>query len=239
MKICMALALALGCIAQAQTPNGEALFAKTCGAGYCHGTRGVGGGAPRLAARGFALDFIRDKVANGVPGTGMTAYGKTIPQGDLTAVIAYVGSLNGIAPRGASASPSKTFTGEAERGRVLFSEATRGFGRCSTCHQANGTGIAVAPPFARIPASVMELKSLATPAVMTARASGDSMPALMVARRAREVVFYDLTSAPPVLRTLAPEEVQVTEGSPWRHGGALASYSDADLGAVLSFLRGL
>ena len=65
------------------------------------------------------------------------------------------------------------------------------------------------------------------------------MPALVVARRAKEVVFYDLTSAPPVLRTLSPDEVTVTEGSSWKHSSVLGSYTDSDLAAVLTFLRGL
>jgi len=218
-----------------QTSNGEALFASTCGTGYCHATKGVGGGAPRLAARGLTTDFIRDKVTNGVAGTGMVAYKNSMNARDLAAVVAYVASLNEAGSDGTRA--RRTFTGTAEQGRNLFLQDTLGFGRCSTCHQANGIGIPVAPPFASIPETLEAMKSLATPRVVTARAAGESMPALIMARRAQEVVFYDLASAPPVLRTLAPDAVQITEGSSWRHASALGPYTDTELAAVLAFLR--
>jgi len=220
-----------------QTSNGEALFDMTCGTGYCHATKGVGGGASRLAARGLTVEFIRDKVTNGVTGTLMAAYKNSMDVRDLATVVAYVASLNAAVSESARA--SRTFTGPAEQGRNLFSQASRGFARCSTCHQGNGIGIAVAPPFARVPATVEALKSLATPSVVTARAAGESMPALIIARRAQEVVFYDLTSAPPVLRTLTPDAVQITEGSSWRHASALGTYTEMELAAVLAFLRGL
>jgi len=218
-----------------QTSSGEALFAMTCGTGYCHATKGVGGGAPRLAARGLTLEFIRDKVTNGVNGTAMTAYKNSMNAQDLAAVIAYVASLNAAVSDAARA--RRTFTGAAEQGRNLFSQAFRGFQRCSVCHQANGIGIPVAPPFASVPATVEAMKSLATPRVVTASAAGESMPALIIARRAQEVVFYDLTSVPPVLRTLAPNAVQITEGSSWRHASGLGTYTDTELSAVLAFLR--
>ena len=220
----------------AQTSNGEALFAMTCGTGYCHATKGVGGGAPRLAARGLTIEFIRDKVTNGVTGTGMAAYKNSMNAQDLAAVVAYVASLNEAGANAANVA-RRTFTGTAEQGRNLFSQAFRGFERCSTCHRANGIGIPVAPPLARVPATVEAMKSLATPRVVTASVAGESMPALIIARRAQEVVFYDLTSAPPVLRTLAPDAVQITEGNSWRHASALGTYTDTELAAVLAFLQ--
>jgi mono/diheme cytochrome c family protein len=238
LAMALLLVALLSNVSRAQTPSGEALFAQTCGTGYCHATKGVGGGAPRLAARGLTIEFIRDRVSNGVPGTAMTAYKDSMNARDLAAVVAYVASLNGGASNGAI-SARRTFSGAAEQGRTLFSEATRGFGRCSTCHQANGIGIPVAPPLSQVPASVTDFKNLSTPKVVTARVAGESMPALLVARRSQEIIFYDLTSSPPVLRTLAPGTVETTETSSWRHASALGSYSDNELTAILTFLRGL
>jgi mono/diheme cytochrome c family protein len=224
--------------AWAQGPDGPALFSKTCGTGYCHATRGVGGGAPRLAARGFTQEFIRGVVTNGVPGTAMAAYGTTMARGELAAVIGYVASLNGVSAAGAAPRP-KSFTGVAGRGRVLFSETTRGFARCSTCHQVNGVGIAVAAPMAQVPVSVAALKAVTSPQVMTARVAGELVPALMVARRAQEAEFYELpaTAGPPVLRTLPASEVAFTAGATWSHAAAMAGYTDADLTAILAFLK--
>jgi mono/diheme cytochrome c family protein len=39
--------------------QGEKVFNQTCATGYCHGSKGVAGGAPRLAVRGFDQTFIR------------------------------------------------------------------------------------------------------------------------------------------------------------------------------------
>jgi mono/diheme cytochrome c family protein len=242
MKYAIHAALAvllLSRVSLAQTVSGEALFAKTCSAGYCHGSKGVGGGAPRLAARGLSLEFVRDRVTNGVLGTGMTAYKDMMNSRELNAVIAYVAALNGATSDAGVRPTRRTFTGAAEQGRMLFSDATRGFTRCATCHQANGIGIPVAPPLERIPATVEALKGLATPRISTARIGGDSMPAMLLARRAQEVVFYDLTTAPPVLRTLPPQSVSISDGNSWRHATVLGSYTEPELAAILTFLRGL
>ncbi len=233
----IAAALASG---QDVLTRGAELYNQTCATGYCHGPRGVGGSAPRLAARGFSEEHIAQTVRRGIPGTAMPAFGTTLPRGQVALIVAYVASLNGIAPsrnQAREAEPEKTLPPEAARGRELFFDAVRGFGRCATCHEADGMGMAVASPIAKVPASVAELKNLATPQIRTASASGESFPALVVSQGSKQVKLYDLTSAPPVLRTFAAGAVSLKEGSGWRHAGALAVYSDADLDAVLSFLK--
>lgn len=222
--------------------DGERLFAQTCGSGYCHNGRGVGGGAPRLAARGFDLAYIRSTVSNGVPGTSMPAFGPNLPAADVTAIVNYVASLNGITPLagrggGAPAAAAPQLSADALRGRALFADAVRGFGRCSTCHEAGGLGIPIAPPMFDIPADANALRSLATPRVSTVTVDGQSMPALILAARSASVVFYDLTVPPPVKRTVTAASFSNQEGSSWRHASVTTSYSDAELGAVLTFLR--
>lgn len=246
-RLWLALALAAagwGQDIQAVVQQGEAVFAKTCATGYCHGPKGAPGGAPRLAARGFDQAFIGNTVARGMQGTGMPAFAMTLSRSDLVAVIAYVATLNGIArpavtaPGAAAGEPaSPAMSAGALRGKALFSDAVRGFGRCSTCHELNGIGIPVATPIAAVPADAQALKSLATPQVVTATAAGDSMPALPVRNTNRGVVFYDLTTAPPVLRTMDSGAVSMKDGSSWKHSAAIASYSDAELGSILEYLR--
>jgi len=224
--------------------RGESVFNTTCATGYCHGARGANGGAPRLAARGFDQNFIGGTVAQGVAGTAMPAFGTTLSRADLTAVVAYVASLNGIAnpviapgngpqpaPAAAKLSP------DAARGRTLLSDAVRGFGRCSTCHEVGNIGIPVATPIARIPADVAALKALATPQVSTVSLGSESMPALVVSKKANAVMFYDLSTPPPVLRTESPTSVQMREGGTWRHASVIGPYSDAELSAILTYLR--
>jgi mono/diheme cytochrome c family protein len=222
--------------------RGEQLFAQTCGSGYCHGGRGVGGGAPRLASRGFTQAYIAETVRGGVPGTAMAAFGPSLPPQDLTAIVAYVARLNGIANpsvgRGAApAAAAPKLAAEAARGRDLFTDAVRGFGRCSTCHEEGGYGIPVAPPIFNIPANAAALKALATPRVVTATVNGEAMPALPVAVKSDTAVFYDLTIPPPVRRTVPPAQFQTREGSDWRHASVIGEYSDAELNAILAYLR--
>jgi mono/diheme cytochrome c family protein len=233
-------------IAAAQAPadvvkQGADLFAKTCANGYCHGDQGVGGGAPRLAARGFDQALITNTLTRGIPNTAMQSFANSLSRADLTAVIAYVAKLNGIstpasvqnAPQPASAA---ALSAAAARGRGLFSDAVRGFSRCSTCHEVNGIGIPVAAPLASVPQTAAALKSLATPRVSTVMVAGESMPALILARKSQAVSFYDLTIPPPVLRTELPAAVQIRDGSNWRHASVIGSYTDAELSTILEYL---
>ena len=233
-------AAALVCAAQTTVKRGEQVFAKTCATGYCHGPHGASSGAPRLAGRGFTQGYIAGSVMRGVPGSGMPAFGMTLSKDDLTAVIAYVGSLNGIsvadtAETAASSEPA--LKGEAARGAKLFTEATRGFGRCSTCHQVGRFGISVASPIGQVPTSVAALKTLATPNVKTAMLDGESMPALVLRDSKQGTLFYDLTSVPPVERNVPSGAVKFADGSSWRHSTVIGLYSDAELEAILAYLR--
>jgi mono/diheme cytochrome c family protein len=228
--------------AQDLVRQGEAVFAKSCATGYCHGARGTSGGAPRLAARGFDRAFIANTVQRGISGTAMPAFGSTLSRTDLNAVVAYIASLNGVTnvsanSAAAGAAPVVKLAGDAARGQDLFSDSVRGFGRCSTCHEAGGIGIAVSTPIAKVPADAAALKSLATPQVFTAAVSGEVMPALLISKKANAIVFYDLTSVPPVLRTESPVAAQIREGSTWRHASVIGAYKDAELSAILSYLR--
>lgn len=175
----------------------------------------------------------------------MPAFGTTLSRADLAAVIAYVATLNGIANPivnlgpgpGAAGPPAPSFSPEAERGRELFFDAIRGFSRCSTCHEVNGVGIPVATPIANIPGNVAALRSLATPDVRTATVDGEAMPALIVSQGKTHALFYDLTSVPPVLRTVEPGALRISEGSSWHHSSVIAAYNDTELASILAFLR--
>jgi mono/diheme cytochrome c family protein len=234
-------AMALSCSAQTQIKQGEQIFAKTCATGYCHGVRGGSSGAPRLAGRGFSQAYINGVVMRGVPGTGMASFATVLSRPDLLAVVAYVSTLNGIASPDAGSEatvPSgATLTGEAARGAQLFKEAVRGFGRCATCHEVKGFGISVAAPIAQVPASVAALKALATPNVKTGTMDGESMPVLVLSDGKQSTLFYDLTSVPPVERNAQPGAVKFADGSNWRHSSVIGAYKDAELDAILNYLR--
>jgi mono/diheme cytochrome c family protein len=224
--------------------QGEQVFAESCATGYCHGVKGAAAGAPRLAGRQFDQPYIGNIAANGVPGTAMPAFAKKLSRPDLVAVIAYVARLNGIenpkiGREGAEANASSRpqLTGEAARGARLFSEAVRGFGRCSTCHEVGDVGISVAAPINEVPASAAELKALATPDVKTGIMDGESLPVLVLSQGKGGTLFYDLTSAPPVQRNAEPGSVKFTDHSPWRHSSVIKAYDDSELDAILAYLH--
>jgi mono/diheme cytochrome c family protein len=194
-----------------------------------------------LAGRGFNQAYINNVVTRGIPGTGMASFATTLSRADLVAVVAYVAMLNGVADPKIASDDNDTagpkLTGEAARGAQLFTEAVRGFGRCSTCHEVNGFGVSVAAPIQQAPASVAALKALPTPNVKTGTIGSESMPVLVLSEGKQNTLFYDLTSAPPVERNVQPGSVKFTDGSTWRHSSAIGAYNDAELGAILTYLR--
>ncbi|HEX5230267.1 MAG TPA: c-type cytochrome [Bryobacteraceae bacterium] len=232
--------IAMSCAAQDVVKHGEQVFAKSCATGYCHGAKGTASGAPRLAGRGFNQSYIAGVVMRGIAAGGMPSFATTLSRADFTAVVAYVATLNGamhpdVESTAEPAAPE--LTGEAARGQKLFFEAARSFGRCSTCHEVGGYGISVATPIGKVPENAAALKSLATPGVKTATMNGESMPALVLSDTKQGTLFYDLTSAPPVERNAEPGAVKFSDGSTWRHVSAIGGYSDAELDAILAYLR--
>jgi mono/diheme cytochrome c family protein len=227
------LLLVAASIAPAQTilDHGADVFAKTCASGYCHGPNGAGGGAPKLAGRGFDEGLIMSITRAGVDGTSMRGYGTVLARPDFNAVVAYVASLNGIEPRATAPEPkSRALSAQAARGRELFFDAVRGVSRCSTCHEADGMGIAVAP----IKSLPRDLRAVASDRVRMALIDGDRFPALIVSQGGRRTVVFDLTTLPPVLRTVDAGSLKIDGPAQWRH--PTAAYNDSELGSILDFL---
>lgn len=220
--------------------HGAQIFAQTCATGYCHAPKGGSGStAPRLAARGFTENYITQTIRRGVPGTSMPAFGEILKRGELFDVTAYVASLNGITVRSPAPETEveQKLPPDAERGRELFFDSARGFARCATCHEVEGMGVPVASPIVKIPSDASALRRLATPEIRTATAAGESFPALVVSHGKNQTKVYDLTSPPPVLRTLSSGSITLKESSNWSHATVLGSYNDADLHAILAYLR--
>jgi hypothetical protein len=101
----------------------------------------------------------------------------------------------------------------------------------------NGVGIPVALPIAKVPVNAAALKSLATPSIATGRVGGESMPILVLSKKSQSVTFYDMTTPPPVRRTVEPSAIQTSEGNAWRHSSVLGAYNDGELDAILAYLR--
>ena len=223
--------------------QGEQVYVVTCATGYCHTLNGgVGGGAPRLAARGFDLDYITQTVSNGLPDTRMEGFANRLSTDELQAVITYVASLNGIRTTAAVMTPvagqaKPELSAAAKEGKALLHDSLRAFQRCGACHQVEGSGVPVAEPLTVIPATARALRSLKTPKVSTVTLAGDSMPALLLRQGARRTIFYDLTSSPPVRRNVDTASVKIKAGSRWRHSSVIKTYSNAELEKILAYLR--
>ncbi|HUQ95970.1 MAG TPA: cytochrome c [Bryobacteraceae bacterium] len=243
------LALFLMQVDSGDIPRGAKIFAQSCAVGYCHGTAGAANRGPRLASRGFDRAFVDKVVKEGVPGTAMPPF-KAMNPADLSAVIAYVMSISaGGLAEAAAVTPSHIpspepprFPGplEAKLGKNAFFDAARGV-RCGTCHLVEEWGAAVGPNLAASPPqSVAAIRSVKAASVKTAvTSSGERFPALQVDRNASRVLLYDLTAAPPVLRTYSPGDVTLESNSNWSHSQAIQSYKDADLLNIVSYLRWL
>ena len=245
MRAWILFLLPVVCLGQdALVSRGAEIFTNTCATGYCHGVKGAAGGAPRLAARGFTGQYIRQMVTSG--DKEMPGFGGKLDARDLNAVIAYVGNLNGLpveavtAGRGAGrgpGGPARSLPADASKGRALFFDSTRGFGRCSTCHQLDGNGLGIAEPINHVPERAAALRALATPRVRTFSSGTESFPAEVVKNSSSETIVYDLTSPPPVRRTFSNVKVSLDESSHWRHADVIQSYSDQELEPILAFLR--
>jgi mono/diheme cytochrome c family protein len=231
--------------------RGAGVFARTCAVGYCHGTAGAAGRAPRIQGRSFSQDYLLKVTREGIPGSGMPAWNGKLTDEDLVAVVAYMISISTPAPGGSPHLPVPV-TGsvepkaqpkmppEVKQGRDLFFDATRGT-RCGTCHALENWGNAIGPNLASTPPkSVSEIRKIPTSGVSTARlSSGGEFPAIVVERKDGFVRLYDFTAAPPILRTLAESDVSLRAESNWGHSGAISTYTDEDLEAIIRYLRWL
>lgn len=231
---------------EAVLAQGEQTFLVTCATGYCHAAGGaLGGGASRLAGRGFDLDYIRRVTLRGLAGTAMPGFTEVLTAQEINAIVAYVAVLNDIANPSmggtilaGSEQTAPELSAEAVEGRALFHESVRGFTRCATCHRVAGSGVPAANPLTQIPATASALRTIShLESISTASAGGESMPALLVSEGASRTLFYDLTSAPPVLRTVNNEELSLEPGNSWRHDEVLGTYTDEELDRIIDYLR--
>jgi len=235
--------LAVAAASPAQTrpdaaKQGEQVFEKSCATGYCHGIKGEPSGAPRLAGRGLSQTYITQAVTRGIAEGGMPSFARELSSAEIAAVVVYVASLNGTAGAANTTSTrTKSASAEAQAGEHLFRDPLRGFGRCSTCHSVERYGIPIAPLIRHVPASLADFKALISPTARLATVDGESIPVLLLAAGKSNTMFYDLSVLPPVQRVVASSEFRMSANVTWDHSSVVHAYNDADLGAVLAYLR--
>jgi mono/diheme cytochrome c family protein len=232
----MVLLPALLSAADDKTARGAIVYRASCAVVYCHGPEGKPGRAPGLG--GGRLDFraIIAIATAGIPNTSMPAFGGRLKPEDIEAVAAYIVSLGGGAANSGGA--PAVVPAEFRQGRALFFDSAR-IGACGACHEVGGWGNPVSLALQDLrTVRLQDLHAVATPDVVTARPRAEKpFPALVVEKATDRIRVYDLSSRLPVLRTFFADEVELTPGSEWRHRDAAALYSDAELVAIVRYLR--
>ncbi len=74
--------------------EGAALFARTCGVGYCHGAEGREGGGPRLRGRHLDAEYLFDTITNGK--RLMPPWGHLYSPEQIWRLVAYIKSLENV-----------------------------------------------------------------------------------------------------------------------------------------------
>jgi len=244
MKPLLTLLAILGtAAAQDLFEEGAKVFRQTCAQGYCHGSGGTQGRAPKLIGRAYEAEAVMKIIREGVPNTGMPAFADRLDQTRLEAVTAYVIRISGgdasRMVRGGGGQSAETMPAEARRGRGLFTDPLRGVRRCNTCHVLESMGTAVGPNLASVASTpdAAAIRAVKAPSVRSAIVGNDRFPALVVEQADPFQRIYDLSVLPPVLRTLGKGEVSFSGGANWSHASAIENYSDADLAAIAAYLR--
>jgi mono/diheme cytochrome c family protein len=226
----------------AQDPErGAQVFRITCAQGYCHGSGGTQGRAPKLIGRNFDGPLVAKVVSDGIANTGMPGFRQRLPGTQLDDVVAYVVKISGgdmSTLRATGGAAHASIPAAAVQGKALFFDALLSVDRCSTCHLLEGVGTAVGPNLASGgPHTASAIRQGKPGSVRLATLqSGEKFPALVV-EQGDWVKLYDLGGNPPVLRTVAKGEASFSGGSTWSHAQATKRYSDTGLAAIAEYLN--
>ena len=236
----------------AEVAQGGNLFSITCSSSFCHGEAGVGAKGPSLRNRNFPPDFVRSTVINGRSGTPMPSFKDSVSPAELEMIVAYVMSLSpnnhatdtgGVAP--APAAPAAPLSAKAQAGQAIFFDLSRP-GACAACHSYKEQGGPVGPDLSgiakRMPRDIYQAMVKPTvpnadyTMVSVATPDGQTATGLLKTKTDAAVQIYDLSSAPPVLRSFYGAKVGPAPATPpYTHD--LTGLSKDDLAALITFLK--
>jgi putative heme-binding domain-containing protein len=236
----------------AELAQGGNLFAITCSSSFCHGDAGVGAKGPALRNRNFPPDFVRNTVLNGRSGTPMPSFKDSLNQAELEMIVAYVMSLspnNHAADTGgatpAPAAPAAPLSAKAQAGQAIFFDLSRPEA-CAACHSYREQGGPVGPDLTgiakRTPRDIYQAMVKPTvpnadyTMVSVATADGQTATGILKAKTDAAVQIYDLSSAPPVLRSFYGAKVGPAPATPpYTHD--LTGLSKDNLAALITYLK--
>ncbi len=250
--IALALLMAQAAADPAAISKGEKIFAQSCSVGYCHGVGGAAGRGPRLRGRSFDRAYLISVTRDGVPKSAMPGWKERLSNAEIEYVASYVMSLASATdaapanpmPPGVGPAAVSAFKGPAQagRGHAAFFDAQRE-ARCATCHALGGRGIAAGPDLSKAASMTPKQLGAAISASSSSHTSmvrlknGESFPALQTGAVGPIVKLYDLTSPPPVLRSVLREEIEsITKETGWSHAAVSKQYPAEQLADIVSYI---
>ena len=221
--------------------EGSKLFAPSCGNAYCHGTGGVGGGAPRLRGKGLDSAYLFKTIVNGIPGTGMLSFKSELSEEQIWKLVAFImsdaktGSARSEAtvagqpaPRpstvstksGATAAAS-SLSGDVQAGRALFFDSGQAKS-CQSCHSFAGEGTPIGPDLSKLGTRsarelflsvimMREKRDSRYATITVTLKNGDKILGVKKEEDGESIRVYDTTELPAVLRTVQKSDVVKVE----------------------------
>jgi putative heme-binding domain-containing protein len=226
------------------------VFTTSCSSSYCHGVGGAGGRGPSLENRDFPAEYIRDTILGGRAGTPIPSFKGTLQPHEIEALVAFIQSLSPDSTHAASFDPSSVHPPSGKQalaGSDLFFDETRA-GSCSACHSYGGAGGPVGPDLAMIadktPREIYQRLTRPSaadsdyPTVTVTLKSGGTYSGVQRDHRRDAIHIYDLSSVPPVLRTVQKSDIAKIEplkDAAYRHD--LSGLSAQQLLELVSFIK--
>jgi putative heme-binding domain-containing protein len=217
--------------------EGAKLFATSCGNAYCHGTGGIGGGAPRLRGKGLDAAYLFKSISNGIPGTGMPSFKSELSEQQISKLVAFISSdakttpaakpeaANADKPTSQPAVPLKSAqstaalsaAGSVRAGRALFFDPAQ-TKSCGACHSFDGEGTPIGPDLSKIgsrsPRELLlsiilpnDTKDAKYATVILTLRNGDKIRGIKKEEDGESIRVYDTTELPAVLRTVQKADI--------------------------------
>jgi len=214
--------------------DGTQIFRTRCSIGYCHGSEGKPGRAPKLRERDFTGAYLMKVVTDGIPSSSMPAFKGLLKPEEITAVVNYVLSLSGKPP--VQQTEQATVSPNFDKGKALFFDAANE-NNCGVCHAIDGAGTAIGPDLRKLNRTRAELiaaienppQSKLTKITLK---NGDTIQGIPTG----ESRMWDTEGLPPVLRNIDKNDIATTETV---RGQVMpkSQYSRDQLNEIISYIQ--
>lgn len=234
MRIIAIALLSISCAFSAEIDGGQ-IFKTRCSIGYCHGSEGKPGRAPKLRERDFTGAYLNKVITDGIPSSSMPGFKGLLKPDEITAVVNYVLALSGKPPVQQTAPAETVTTANFDKGKAIFFDAANE-NNCGVCHAIDGAGTAIGPDLRKLKRTRAELiASIENPpqSKMTkiTLKNGDTIQGIP----SGDSRIFDIEGLPPVLRNINKEEIAKSETI---QGQVMpkTQYSTDQLGEIVSYI---